>query len=111
MFNNIILCLTGDKCRLRRCVAPAVLYLKVGAPVMVTYNLSATVVNGSVGLVEEASAEKIMIRLNHNKLFLVTLVKFTRFDPRQRRVVASRYQFPLRVAYALTFHKSQGKNN
>ncbi|XP_053402851.1 uncharacterized protein LOC123530709 [Mercenaria mercenaria] len=43
-----------------------------------------------------------------NEKIYVDRVKFEVFDPRKNKVVATREQLPLKPAYALTIHKSQG---
>lgn len=96
------------------CPAPKTMHLKVGAQVMLSRNISSRkgLVNGSRGVVEKISSTGLpYVRfVTHSG---------TRGEPilieREKwnisvggRVVASRAQIPLSLAYAITVHKSQG---
>lgn len=48
------------------------------------------------------------VQVADGKLFRVPTVNFSRYDPDHGKVVASRAQIPLKLAYAVTCHRSQG---
>lgn len=93
-------------------ITPEKLVLKIGARVMITANLTApetgdlVAVNGQCGSVTEFGSDEILIRLDGGRIISIGRHEWT-FDP-QRDDSASMMQFPLRPAYALTIHKSQG---
>lgn len=94
----------------KNCLAPAKLKLRVGAQVMLLKNLDPLngLANGSIGVVTKFA--------EYTKLPVVKFatgaeieVERGEWDIRQDgEVVASRSQVPLRLAWAITAHKSQG---
>jgi len=98
----------------RGCLSPEVLSLKEGARVMFTRNnFEAGFVNGTLGVVEGWSAAGWpLIRLSkyggagHGKLIEAEPEEWQIVDG--KRVLASIAQVPLRLAWAITVHKSQG---
>lgn len=94
---------------MRSCLAPQVLELKKGAHVMCIKNsLEKKYVNGSLGIVEdfEKHTDYPVVRLTNNKLVTVKPDTWELIDGDKRRASAS--QIPLRLAWAITVHKSQG---
>ena len=85
------------------CPAKVKLLLKVGAKVMIVWNLSEDVKNGSTGMREEKLEVEIK---NHGKVGL----KRQTWSKRDRtgRIVGSCTQYPVILFYACTCHKTQG---
>ena len=101
----------------KNCPAPRTLNLKVGATVMLLKNedLEAGLCNGSVGSVESISNEYITVRFLNGLQFEVGKhvwdakeQGFSASGKASMKSVAKRQQFPLRLAYAITVHKSLG---
>lgn len=91
----------------KSCLAPEVLELKVGAQVLcVANNASAGYVNGSRGEVIDFDLGKPVVRLKNGKDITMERVTWKMED--HDRVLAEVSQYPLRLAWAITVHKSQG---
>ncbi|MDB5185376.1 MAG: helicase [Candidatus Saccharibacteria bacterium] len=88
-------------------LAPEELELKVGAEVMfVTNNFSEGYVNGSRGMVIEFRSDGPLVRLLNGRVLLVEPFTWTMTE--DGKSVAEATQLPLRLAWAITIHKSQG---
>jgi ATP-dependent exoDNAse (exonuclease V) alpha subunit len=102
----------------KNCRAPSTLELKVGAQVMLLKNLDVELklVNGSVGIVTEMYPEFVTVKFADG---LTQSIEPQKWELRQIEddglgnmkptIVASRKQIPLKLAWALTVHKSQGQ--
>jgi len=101
----------GNKTKLEQLskslLAPEVLELKVGAEVMfVANNFADGFVNGSRGQVIDFDDDKPVVRLlNGRKIYVEPHSWSLNEDGRVRAEVS---QLPLRLAWAITIHKSQG---
>ena len=91
----------------KSCLAPEVLRLKKGAKVMfVKNNMEEGYANGTLGKVIECSNYGPKIMLTSGKIITPEKVNWVIED--EGKVKATITQYPLRLAWAITVHKSQG---
>ena len=94
----------GDKIS---CPGEKVLHLKNNCKVMLVWNLSDELKNGSMGTFKKAVDEKLLVNFEKVGTIAIERVTWVRRN-RQGEKIGSFTQFPVILAYAVTCHKSQG---
>jgi hypothetical protein len=93
----------------RGCLSPSTLYLKIGAAVMFTKNNAKEgFVNGTLGVVEafDKDTNYPMVKIRNGRRLVVEPMDWTIEENGKVRAMIT--QLPLRLAWAITVHKSQG---
>ncbi|XP_069103900.1 uncharacterized protein [Argopecten irradians] len=98
----------GEVKLLMHSAAPKNLLLKVGAPVILIRNLEHNLFNGTRGVVTKLTEEGPVISVA-GKNVPVPLTKFEVYDKTKKVTLATRLQYPVKLAFALTVHRAQGQ--
>lgn len=90
------------------CKAVMLLKLKVGAKVMLLYNLDVPMglCNGACGYVIELTENSAIVEFDNGQVREITKMPFQLHS--HNKLVITRKQIPLMLAYAISIHKSQG---
>ena len=100
---NYVLEIFGKNCRAEKQIA-----LKLGARVMLLVNMDFNkgLINGSCGKIIEFKENTITVKFDNGVTSSIPKHKFEYYY--HDKIAAERTQYPLRLAYGITIHKSQG---
>lgn len=78
-------------------------------PVILIRNLPGKLYNGLRGIVHHLERDKPPVINFAGRIVTLNRSTFEIYHPEERKVLASRKQYPLKLAYALTVHRAQGQ--
>ena len=100
---------SGEKKYLQNLSVPENLHLKLKSPVMLLKNLSETLVNGLRGEVTKLDKDYVSVYFDQiNSEVELRPEMFFVYSSIREKIIASRTQIPICLAFSITIHKAQG---